>query len=223
MRKTVLLLAALAIALLLVSGVAWAVTKDCRAGADFCVGTNERDTLNGSEERDKIYGKAANDKLFGNGGNDNLLGGEDNDTIRGGAGEDNVSGHTQDGDEIYGQAGADHLEDDSWRCGNRCVDDDNLLDGGSGPDWLYGDSKPCGGLGDDDLDGAYAFGGKRLIRGGPGEDRITSAGKAVDTIYVQDGVRDTVACGPEEDTVYFDKGVDSVNPVTCEKRISEPQ
>jgi hypothetical protein len=35
--------------------------------------------------------------------------------------------------------------------------------------------------------------------------------------------RDTVACGPEEDTVYFDKGVDSVNPVTCENRISEPQ
>jgi hypothetical protein len=45
----------------------------------------------------------------------------------------------------------------------------------------------------------------------------------VDTIYVQDGARDTVACGPEEDTVYFDKGVDSVNPVTCENRISEPQ
>jgi hypothetical protein len=54
MRKTVLLLTAMATALLLASGVAWAVTKDCEAGADFCVGTDEPDTLNGSEERDKM-------------------------------------------------------------------------------------------------------------------------------------------------------------------------
>jgi Ca2+-binding RTX toxin-like protein len=75
MRKTVLLLAAMVTALVLVSGVAWAVTKDCTARADYCIGTNERDILNGSEERDRIFGLDANDKLFGNGGNDSLLGG----------------------------------------------------------------------------------------------------------------------------------------------------
>src|SRR5918998_4290436 len=131
MRKTVLLLAALAIALLLVSGVAWAVTKDCRAGADFCVGTNERDTLNGSEERDKIYGKAATDKLFGNGGNDNLLGGEDNDTIRGGAGLDTVQGQTQGNDEVYGQGGDDELDDYSYhKVNSQFVGDRNVIAGG---------------------------------------------------------------------------------------------
>jgi Ca2+-binding RTX toxin-like protein len=218
MRRTVFLLAAMATALLLAGGVAWAVTKDCRAGANFCVGTNDRDTLNGSEERDKIYGKAATDKLFGNGGNDRLLGGEDNDMIRGGAGLDSL-GEIQGDDVIYGQGGADDLSDDSYRCGpNRCVDDRNFLDGGSGPDWLYGHNKLFGGAGDDHIDGAYAFGGSRVIRGGQGEDRIRSSGNAADTIYVRDGDRDTVACGPEEDTVYFDKGIDSVNPTNCENR-----
>jgi Ca2+-binding RTX toxin-like protein len=73
MRKTVLLVASMALAMLLVSGVAYAITKNCRAGADFCVGTNNEDTLNGSEVRDRIYGLKADDKLYGNGGNDGFL------------------------------------------------------------------------------------------------------------------------------------------------------
>lgn len=69
--------------------------------------------------------------------------------------------------------------------------------------------------------GAYAFGGSRVIRGGSGEDRISSSGDVADTIYARDGDRDTVSCGPKEDTVYFDKGIDTVNPINCEKRIAQ--
>jgi len=32
-------------------------------------------------------------------------------------------------------------------------------------------------------------------------------------------MKDNVSCGGNEDTVYFDKGVDSVNPANCENRV----
>jgi len=69
--------------------------------------------------------------------------------------------------------------------------------------------------------GAYACGGSWVIRGGSGEDRISSSGDAADTIYALDGDRDTVSCGPKEDTVYLDKSIDTVNPIHYEKRIAQ--
>ncbi len=58
----------------LASGVAWAVVKDCKAGADYCIGTDEPDTLNGSKVKDKMYGLGEMDLLLGSGGNDILRG-----------------------------------------------------------------------------------------------------------------------------------------------------
>jgi Ca2+-binding RTX toxin-like protein len=224
MRKTVLLVATKTSVLLLVSGVAYAITKDCRAGADLCLGTNGADTLNGSDVRDKIHGKDGNDLLLGNKGDDTLSGGKDDDTIRGGPGRDDTpfSGLSAEGiDEIYGGDGNDYLLDFAQQCdvNNFCVDDPNLLSGQGGDDHLEGGNRLSGGSGDDYIAGNHS-GGKRRISGGKGNDRILSRGPADDTIYVRDGMKDTVRCMGGEDTVYFDKGMDSLSS-NCEHRVSD--
>jgi Ca2+-binding RTX toxin-like protein len=66
MRRVVLMLGAMALALLLASGVALAVNK---------VGTNGPDTLRGTNKADNLLGKGGNDRLLSLGGRDNLLGG----------------------------------------------------------------------------------------------------------------------------------------------------
>ena len=75
MRRGALLLAAMTLALLLASGVAWAVNK---------IGTDGPDTLRGTNKADNLLGKGGNDKLFGLAGRDNLLGGSGKDMVFGG-------------------------------------------------------------------------------------------------------------------------------------------
>ncbi len=65
-RRVALVLAVMALALLLASGVAWAVNK---------VGTDGPDTLTGTNGDDNLIGKGGNDELFSLNGRDNLLGG----------------------------------------------------------------------------------------------------------------------------------------------------
>src|SRR3712207_7309196 len=73
MRRVALGLAAMALALLLASGVALAVNK---------VGTNGPDTLRGTNGDDNLLGKGgSNDELFSLNGRDNLLGGAGKDCL----------------------------------------------------------------------------------------------------------------------------------------------
>ncbi len=83
MRRVVLVLAAMALALLLASGVAWAVNK---------IATNGPDTLRGTNGADNLSGRGGKDILNGLGGSDNLLGGTGNDAVIGGLGSDNILG-----------------------------------------------------------------------------------------------------------------------------------
>jgi hypothetical protein len=86
---------------------------------------------------------------------------------------------------------------------------------------MYGHNRLYGGPGDDTVVGYYARGkGERYrtLNGGSGNDRIRSYSGANDTIYAVDGERDRISCGQGTDTVYFDRGVDSVNPLNCENR-----
>jgi len=242
MRKSILLLASMALAMLLVSGVAYAITKNCQAGADYCIGTDQADTLNGSDVRDKIYGLAGDDQLLGNGGNDSLNGGDDNDTLKGGddtdrfnggpgndtlaggPGLDNILATTNNGpggpgnDRVFGGSNpsgtTEFIEEYLGR---------NLLSGGAGDDYLYGHDRLDGGSGDDELRGSHNYGTEktRTITGGSGTDKISSDGPVEDTIYATDGEVDTVSCGPGTDTVYFDRGIDSINPLSCERRIAQ--
>ena len=106
MRRTVVLLATMALTLLVTSGLALAVNKVGTQGRDFRKGTNKADNLIGNGETDLIFGLAGNDTLLGGSGKDlvfggtfeplggdkNLVGGDGNDAVRGGLGSDNLVG-----------------------------------------------------------------------------------------------------------------------------------
>jgi Ca2+-binding RTX toxin-like protein len=79
MRKTVLLLASVALAMVVAGGVAWAATIQCPTGGTWgngayrlCQGTAEDDTLYGTRYSDYITDGLGSDKLFGYRGNDRL-------------------------------------------------------------------------------------------------------------------------------------------------------
>jgi Ca2+-binding RTX toxin-like protein len=127
MRRTILLLATMALTLLVASGVAWAVNK---------IGTDGPDTLMGTNKADNLVGLGGNDRLFSLAGRDNLLGGPGKDVVFGGrivgrccddndysGGDKNVAGGSGN-DEVDGGRGAD-----------------NIL-GGSGNDFLFEGAEP---------------------------------------------------------------------------------
>jgi Ca2+-binding RTX toxin-like protein len=136
MRRVALMLAAMALALLLASGVALAVNK---------VGTNGPDTLRGTNGDDNLLGKGgSNDELFSLNGRDNLLGGAGKDCLicatrqrRGFAGEKNLVGGPgndyvvagKGSDNVVGGEGNDYLADP----GEREFSKDNFS-GGPGND-----------------------------------------------------------------------------------------
>jgi Ca2+-binding RTX toxin-like protein len=103
MRRVALVLAAMALALLLASGVALAVNE---------LGTNGRDTLRGTNGNDNLSGRGGNDRLFGLGGRDNLLGGPGKDEVFGGneaaprGGDKNLAGGPGN-DVVLGGFGSD--------------------------------------------------------------------------------------------------------------------
>jgi Ca2+-binding RTX toxin-like protein len=111
MRRTMLLLSAMVLTLLVASGVAWAVTKIGTDGPDHLRGTNGDDNLLGRGGNDILNALAGEDNLLGgrgkdvvvggksccdesdfSGGNKNLLGGRGNDAVVGGRGADNIVG-----------------------------------------------------------------------------------------------------------------------------------
>src|SRR5215210_2423790 len=189
MRKTILLMATMALTLLVASGVALAVTK---------IGTDGPDTLRGTNGADNLLGRGGNDDLFGLGGRDNLLGEEGKDWVLGGnerrplGGDKNlVGGPGNDG--VFGGNGADNLVGSS---GN------DFANGGSGPD------KILGGDGNDYLlDGEFEGGATDVLTGGDGNDVIDPFNKPAK--------RDVVTCGGGFDRVIADRA-DAVAP-DCER------
>jgi Ca2+-binding RTX toxin-like protein len=105
MRRVVLVLAAMALALLLASGVAMAVNK---------IGTNGPDTLRGTNKADNLFGRGGNDIIYGLGGRDNLLGGTGKDVLLGGnerralGGDKNLVGGPGN-DAVFGGLGSDNI------------------------------------------------------------------------------------------------------------------
>ena len=119
MRRTILVLAAMAAALLLASGVALAVTKVGGPGDDVLTGTVRSDelygrggddTLAGRKASDALYGDAGADILYGDDGDDGLYGDAGADLLVGGEGEDTIyDGEDYGGpvDRLFGGAGND--------------------------------------------------------------------------------------------------------------------
>ena len=106
MRRTLLLLTTMVVALLLASGVALAVNKVGTNGPDTLRGTNGNDNLLGRGDNDILFALNGRDHLLGGPGNDwldthpkefrrgdkNMVGGSGNDAVIGGRGSDNVLG-----------------------------------------------------------------------------------------------------------------------------------
>ena len=122
MRRTILLLATMALTLFVASGVALAVTKIGTDGPDFLMGTNGDDTLIGKGGNDDLLAKGGNDTLLGGPGRDNVLGGYEyiafpsggEKHLLGGPGNDRVNGGSGF-DNIVGEAGNDYLIGDPSR------------------------------------------------------------------------------------------------------------
>jgi len=94
-RRGVLLLASMLVMLVVVGGVAWAVTK---------IGDDGPNKIKGSNGSDKIHGLRGNDELDGQGGSDRIWGDNGNDRlIDGGLRTDQAT------DKLYGGKGNDTL------------------------------------------------------------------------------------------------------------------
>ncbi len=142
MRRLVLLLAVMAAALVLASGVALAVNR---------VGTNGPDTLRGTDGSDNLSGLGGEDRLLGKGGEDNLSGGAGKDVVLGGderrpgGGDKNLDGGGGN-DVVAAGRGSDNA---SGGDGNDLLIDGNLgessrddLSGGPGKDVIVVDNVP---------------------------------------------------------------------------------
>ena len=97
MRRTVLLLAVMAVAIVVASGVALANNIEGNGGNNRLVGTNGDDTISGGGGNDDIFGKGGQDRLNGDSGNDDVYGGGKGDRLQSGQGQD----------ELFGQEGSD--------------------------------------------------------------------------------------------------------------------
>ena len=189
MRRVVLVLAAMALALLLASGVALAVTK---------IGTDGPDTLKGTNAADNLLGKGGNDVLSSLAGRDTLLGEEGKDWVLG-------------GNEQRPFGGVKNLVGGPGNDGVLGGEDPNTLTGNSGNDVVGGgpvSDKILGGEGNDYLlDGESRGGATDTLIGGDGNDVIDPFNKPTK--------RDVVTCGGGFDRVLADRA-DVVAP-DCEK------
>ena len=165
MRRVALVLAAMALALLLASGVALAVTK---------IGTDGPDTLRGTNGNDNLIGKGGDDVLHSLNGRDTLLGGSGKDYLlcltrqyRFFAGDKNLLGGTgndyiwagKGSDDVVGGEGNDYLNDD----------------------WIREFSKDTfsGGPGNDAIDVLHYRSARDRVVCGGGFDRVAADSKDV--------------------------------------------
>jgi len=145
------------LALLLASGVAWAVNK---------IGTDGSDTLRGTNKADNLLGKGGNDKLFGLAGRDNLLCGSGKEMVVGGnerrlsGGDKNLVGGSGN-DEILGGLDVDNILGEE---GNDLVAD--------GPDGDRATDTLSAGDGNDVVEVFTDPASKDLVSCGDGFDRV---------------------------------------------------
>jgi Ca2+-binding RTX toxin-like protein len=148
MRRTILMVATMALTLLVAGGVALVVAKIGTQGRDFLKGTAGADNLIGKDETDLIFGLAGKDILLGGPGKDVVFGGSFLDGwgrplggdkhVVGGPGNDVVGG-SKGSDHVQGQGGNDILDGGEY---DRPVKD--TLSGAGGNDLFFVDNDPAG-------------------------------------------------------------------------------
>ncbi len=120
MRRAVILLTAIALAIVVGGGVALAATIHC--GGGDCFGTNKHDDIFGTNKHDDIFARKGGDFVSGKERADNLNGQDGNDDIFGGMGDDWVKGGRHN-DTVKGDLGNDRITGGSG---------DNVLRAGDG-------------------------------------------------------------------------------------------
>ena len=174
MRRSIILLTVMAIALVLGSGVALAAVKFGTEGRNVLIGTNDKDVLDGKGGSDFLAGKKQDDVLYGGDGNDFMHGGavgwgmapDGQDKLFGGKGSDCMFGGSED-DVLVGGSGKDDM-------GHYCYE--FIMD--TGNDVFYG------GSGNDDIMAVEAPFSQPYLQ----ERDVVFCGPGKDTVYYQKGV-----------------------------------
>src|SRR5918998_2237894 len=185
MRRTLLLMATTALALLALGGVALAASVNCpNAPGGTCNGTNAGDALYGTSSVDTMYGFGGQDLMYGYGAGDVMRGGDQGDKMLGAGGADKMYGQGG-GDSIYGGAGND------------------TIDGGAGNDVIRGDA------GSDTLNTGT---GSDLVDARDGEKDFITCDGSDDRVY-HDPIDDLQGCaesgrfeGTPPDELFEDEG-----------------
>jgi Ca2+-binding RTX toxin-like protein len=190
MKRVVLLLAAMTVALAVGGGVALAAVK---------IGTDRHDVIKGTGSKDVVHGMGSWDLISGMGGDDVLYGDEGGDAIHGGSFDlDEIFDGRRmvpDGeDKIFGGDGRDCVWGGS---------EDDVLHGGEGSDFV----------------GTYCLDfvmdtGSDTMYAGSGNDFVMAVEAPRRYPNLQE--RDVVYCGDGTDTIYYQKGVDRI--FDCERK-----
>jgi hypothetical protein len=102
MKRAILLLAAMAVALGLASGIALAATIVGTDNNETLIGTRYADYIRANGGADVVRGRGGPDQLYGNGGQDRIYGGfGKGDRLHGGGGDDRLFST-----DIFSQSGA---------------------------------------------------------------------------------------------------------------------
>lgn len=220
-RRIFTILATIVAVLVLISGIALAVTKTCHPNRK-CVGTEKSDPLFGTSGPDRIYGLkgsdslvglGAGDKLFGGGGNDKLWGGDPNDVANDDGANDKLSGGGGSDDYGFGDGwGHDtiidkSIPDDDPFTGNRVNFTSTSASPGTVIVNLVSDSGPLPEVSDELGNNTINWDGNvvdRVNNGHTSNDTITGNNRA-NEIVSQNG-NDTVSGGGGDDNINVQDG-----------------
>jgi hypothetical protein len=136
MRRTIMILAIAATAVVVCSGLAVAKTVNGGGGNDQLLGTGGKDTISGGGGDDDLFGKGAGDRLVGDSGNDEVHGNGGPDRVYGGTGSDDLYGNK--GNDFHNAF--DEQPNDTVRCGpgNRDVAIIDIITESERTDGLFG-------------------------------------------------------------------------------------
>lgn len=197
-------------------------------GNDTIISQYGNDTVFGGAGADSVelgYGndsfgsfaddESGNDTIYGGAGNDSIIAGAGNDSVFGGDGNDTLSGHTGN-DSLYGGTGDDSFQitDDH---------DGDVIDGGTGNDWLLFSTFSTtqgvavtltgSGAGSYDFYGSSGAGTFTSVEYFVGTDYADSLDATASTSFVAlagGGGNDTIRGGSASDYLYGGTGNDTI-------------
>jgi Ca2+-binding RTX toxin-like protein len=230
-RRTTLLLATTALAMLLSSGVALAVnTVNCEPRTERCVGTDRPDLMRGTSSFDNMLGRDGDDTLKGFGrfdflrgqmGDDRLFGGLRGDFLVGGEGDDKLRGEESLDGYAFARSewGDDTIIEDSPPRNYVFLPFGRSF---TGPVTTTMISSPAPEVNNAQSGSTVQWDGEviRIVEGSSGDDNVTGTARADD---IADYLGPDFGTGPDTDTVSGGAGADflfvldgdSNDTVTC--------